>query len=185
MVIGKEKILPPLLTSPNLLLSPFWMPSAWAVETSKTSKAGDTAAGADTENAEFCGECKDCGSRTIFISFKWMVPSFLLNELKQIFKTSKQKKILKKNKNKGGEHHISKEESECSNQINFSAVFTMFWGDMTLGLSPHAPLPTCIMFLPIPKPCFCCCHKLCCEGREASTVSQRWPEVPQHWRNQN
>lgn len=68
------------------------MPSAWAVETSKISKAADTAAGADTENAGFSRECKDYGSWNIFICFKRTVASFISNELKWISKTSKQTK---------------------------------------------------------------------------------------------
>jgi len=87
------------------------------VETSKASKAANTAAGADTENAGFRKECKIYGSWNICICFKTMVDSFISNKLKRISKISKQRR---------GENHRRKKELVCSNKVKFSAVFSIY-----------------------------------------------------------
>lgn len=69
------------------------------METSKTSKAADTAAGADTENAGISRECKYYGSWKIFICFKRMV-SFI--HYKWIKRNIQNKKT---NKHRRGKNH--------------------------------------------------------------------------------
>lgn len=66
------------------------------METSKTSKAADTAAGADTKNAGFSRECKCYGSWKIFIFSKEWCLLLISNELKGISKTSKKRKRKRK-----------------------------------------------------------------------------------------